>query len=80
MLEYHEMRLAILSRSEVSTTHVEYCRNQEARHQCEIINPLDCQLIIDGERSAIMLGAQATNTMLSCHGLVPRRSTGCQWC
>ncbi|MEK7690729.1 MAG: 30S ribosomal protein S6--L-glutamate ligase, partial [Bdellovibrionota bacterium] len=54
------MRLAILSRNKsLHSTRRMLSESRKLGIQCEIVNPLDCQLIIDGERSAIMLGAQA---------------------
>src|SRR4051812_28493337 len=64
------MRIAILSRNK----NLYSIRRlvQEARKagvRCNIINPLDCQLIIDGKESRIMVGNQ---TLPKYDAILPR--------
>jgi ribosomal protein S6--L-glutamate ligase len=53
------MRIAILSRNK--NLHSIRRLRQEARKahvQCDVINPVDCQLVIDGKNSRILVGTQ----------------------
>lgn len=54
------MRIAILSRNKnLHSIRRLLQEARKARVQCDVINPLDCQLVVDGENSRIMVGNNA---------------------
>ncbi len=54
------MRIAILSRNRgLHSVRRLLAEAKKARVDCDVINPLDCQLIIDGKDTRIMIGSEA---------------------
>ncbi len=54
------MRIAILSRNKKLHSIRRMLREaKKSRIQCDVIDPLDCQLIVDGEQSRILVGPKA---------------------
>src|SRR5947209_7527279 len=64
------MRIAILSRNKKLHSIRRLLREaKRARVQCDVIDPLDCQLVVDGGNSYILLGA---NRLPAYDAVLPR--------